>query len=299
MSVSESNAAAPRGPQRVEELSYGHVLAVMSAMDVAAVLHGPRAVAEYVNDDFARLLGYESTTAVVGKPVHEIVHLASMASRNRDARMLVDGEVRTLHVRRTLVHRTGRPVFAWVVKRQVSVEGRLLTLTMVTESADTPEALTGERERWLSEHDELTGLLNRRGLSNFVRSGAMQFPVAVVVIDIDGLKSLNDRYGHAAGDAAICAYASLLTAAAVPLGGAASRFGGDEFVVVLPTDVASPEWVDSDVCTAAMEIGGGRVELSATVGRAEARDLDGIDEARAVADLLMYEARSVRNVTRE
>ncbi len=82
--------------------------------------------------------------------------------------------------------------------------------------------------------DPLTGLLNRRGILDALDAalGAAP-PVSILLLDLDGFKRINDRHGHAAGDATLAAFASLL-AASVGQEGVAGRLGGDEFLVVLP-----------------------------------------------------------------
>jgi diguanylate cyclase (GGDEF)-like protein len=86
----------------------------------------------------------------------------------------------------------------------------------------------------LSRTDPLTGCLNRRGLEDRVaRAIAVGRPFAIVTLDLDGLKEINDRDGHAAGDALLCAAAARL-ADAVRANDAVGRLGGDEFAVVLP-----------------------------------------------------------------
>lgn len=90
-----------------------------------------------------------------------------------------------------------------------------------------------------SEHDALTGLLNRRGFDNVLDRTLMHRrryggAVAVLYIDLDGMKALNDGCGHAAGDAGLAMVGAALRAT---LRGTdfAARLGGDEFAVVLPS----------------------------------------------------------------
>ncbi len=82
--------------------------------------------------------------------------------------------------------------------------------------------------------DTLTGLLNRRGLDEALALlQAEEQPVAVVAIDIDHFKSINDRYGHAAGDLALQALAKLMNDGSRS-GDTVARAGGEEFVMLLP-----------------------------------------------------------------
>jgi diguanylate cyclase (GGDEF)-like protein len=83
--------------------------------------------------------------------------------------------------------------------------------------------------------DPLTGLLNRTGLYQAIDAGAdeLRAPRAVVVIDLDRFKDVNDREGHLAGDRALAAFAADLVSV-VRDGDLAVRSGGDEFTLVLP-----------------------------------------------------------------
>ena len=95
-----------------------------------------------------------------------------------------------------------------------------------------------EEMRFLAEHDPLTRLYNRRAFNHRLRVEAARSrrygkPFALVVLDVDGFKSINDRHGHMAGDSALARVADLLSH---ELRGpdAAFRIGGDEFALILP-----------------------------------------------------------------
>jgi diguanylate cyclase len=91
-----------------------------------------------------------------------------------------------------------------------------------------------ERLRYLAEHDDLTGLLNRRALIAHLddRLAAGQpGPVALIFLNLDRLKAVNDHLGHKAGDRFIEVFAQLLRDAA-GRSATVARFGGDEFAIV-------------------------------------------------------------------
>lgn len=90
----------------------------------------------------------------------------------------------------------------------------------------------------LAVRDPLTGLYNRRGLLSHLRqwlswSARYDRPLGVALIDVDGFKAINDRYGHATGDAALQAISTVISDV-VRSSDLVGRFGGDEFVVLAP-----------------------------------------------------------------
>jgi two-component system, cell cycle response regulator len=92
--------------------------------------------------------------------------------------------------------------------------------------------------RSLARHDHLTGLLTRREMDRvldeeLIRSHRYGHPVALMLIDLDHFKQVNDTYGHVSGDAALRAVASVVSQCARDTDRAA-RYGGDELAVLLP-----------------------------------------------------------------
>jgi diguanylate cyclase (GGDEF)-like protein len=86
--------------------------------------------------------------------------------------------------------------------------------------------------------DALTGILNRRAAQErleeeLARASRHGLPLSLLLIDVDGLKAINDRGGHHAGDRALCRTAAAMTAAA-RLDDVCGRWGGDEFVLLAP-----------------------------------------------------------------
>lgn len=99
-------------------------------------------------------------------------------------------------------------------------------------------AQVNERLQNLATMDGLTGVMNHRSLMEFLsshmkRNSVIGSPCSVVLLDVDNFKQLNDQYGHMAGDDALRTIAQVLRQSAPP-GSGVGRYGGEEFMVVLP-----------------------------------------------------------------
>lgn len=153
-------------------------------------------------------------------------------------------------------------------------------------------------------HDALTGLPNRalfmdrlrRVQAACSRSGP---PFALLMLDLDGLKDVNDRLGHAAGDALLAEFAQRLRRTARG-SDTPARLGGDEFALIL-TPVRSPAVVDDvvrrlrDALQAPFDIDGTQVPLRASIGGATVpMEADSLEALLALADQRMYAQKRQR-----
>lgn len=151
-------------------------------------------------------------------------------------------------------------------------------------------------------HDTLTGALNRRGLmsllsNHFALARATGGSAALLLLDLDDFKPVNDNLGHAAGDEILVGLAAALqdwTGGNVQ----PARLGGDEFAVVLPDcDASLAERVAGDILTGLRQKifsgSGHSVSLSGSIGVALMPDHgDTPDEILGSADLAMYDAKA-------
>ncbi|KAA0891714.1 sensor domain-containing diguanylate cyclase [Oryzomonas rubra] len=150
-----------------------------------------------------------------------------------------------------------------------------------------------ENLRYLSTHDSLTNLYNRAYFEAEMSrlAASRDFPVSIVIADIDGLKTINDNYGHDEGDRLIRMAADLLLSA-FRAGDVVSRIGGDEFAVLLPhTDLetaqAAVQRIIQGGCRPRREKNGYSRGLS--LGVATACDASELSAALKLADRRMYQ----------
>ena len=144
--------------------------------------------------------------------------------------------------------------------------------------------------------DPLTSALNRRAFSAVLadrsRSGRELANGVVAVVDLDGLKGLNDQFGHAAGDAALLALAGALRAC-IGSDGLLFRWGGDEFVILLNgarAADANRRFSNLNEQLMAVAIPGSEtpLDLRASVGCSEFADSASLQQAIEEADRAMY-----------
>lgn len=144
--------------------------------------------------------------------------------------------------------------------------------------------------------DALTGLLNRRGfekgIANYFTDGTTgENKIAVVSIDMDGLKEINDTLGHSAGDEALKGIAHCLESV-LKEGEIAARIGGDEFEAILVLN--SPARIGQFIRSFRNSIKKANAEknaeytLSASIGTCEVSDWDSLMECMNKADKIMY-----------
>ena len=159
-----------------------------------------------------------------------------------------------------------------------------------------------ETLRTLADHDGLTGLFNRRRFEEELHrqaaaAGRYGRQAAVVVLDLDDFKTINDRYGHAVGDAVLRRVADVL-GGRLRATDSAGRLGGDEFAVILDgADVAVAQRVAAELARDLAEAvlpDGPEVRATASVGAAAITAKDGLGALHA-ADQAMYAAKRRRS----
>ncbi|MBC7984407.1 MAG: GGDEF domain-containing protein [Candidatus Obscuribacterales bacterium] len=157
------------------------------------------------------------------------------------------------------------------------------------------------RARHLAYHDALTGLPNRSLLWNRMKQAHQQAvrdkkQVALLFLDLDDFKFVNDRFGHAAGDHLLKQVAKRLTSS-IRGGDTACRYGGDEFIVMLPSVVDEHSVFAAanklrELLTPPYSIGDRLIAVNVSIGLALCGAQDNYEELIKQADLAMYNAKA-------
>jgi len=233
--------------------------------------------------DVRRLLGSEQEGA------WEV--LARYASRSEPGK----------YVETTAVSRSGKRIpFHVSVSESVSGGKKFYTTIM----RDVSQIKAYEEDlKFLANTDSLTHLYNRRQLypilqTELDRAVRKKVPFSVLLIDIDHFKKFNDTYGHAGGDLLLVGFAEKLRSAIRRMD-SAFRFGGEEFVVLLPETRGQDAMVPAERFRQRIADGlfpmppdGQPVSATVSVGIAGYRDGDTVDDVIRHADLAMYAAKS-------
>jgi diguanylate cyclase (GGDEF)-like protein len=134
--------------------------------------------------------------------------------------------------------------------------------------------------------DDLTQILNRRGLLRRLASALVSPGWVVAYVDVDRFKSINDSGGHSAGDDALRSVARVMTATASP-GSIIGRLGGDEFIVASPPE-ADPTAVGHRIRNGILQMDG---HLSVSIGVASGEESHEVDELLNHADMALRRAK--------
>jgi diguanylate cyclase (GGDEF)-like protein/PAS domain S-box-containing protein len=179
-----------------------------------------------------------------------------------------------------------------------TVEGLVVNAIDITALAESRARL-----RHLAHHDPLTELPNRASLTDRLQDALTAAVVRgsrvnLIYCDLDGLKSVNDRHGHEAGDHVLREVAARLVGA-TRAGDAVARMGGDEFVVLVEEgDERAVETLMSRITDAIAKPivlpGGATASITITAGAAAADGRAGVDDLLRRADAAMYAAKGDR-----
>ena len=192
----------------------------------------------FVSQGCARLTGYEPEDLINNR----VASYASLMDEEDSERIL--GEVQaaldndeSFSVEYGLTRQDGSRIWVWERGRGVEEEDGTVVLEGIVLDISDRKTLENELEE-MATRDPLTGLFNRREMSRVLeeeldRARRYQRPMAVLWVDFDHFKDVNDTFGHAAGDSVLRSISRLLLGSVRSVD-AIGRFGGEEFVIVLP-----------------------------------------------------------------
>lgn len=278
---------------------------VQRSSDVFTIVD-PVGAVRYQSPSFERLTGTAAPDSL-GRPVEELLH---PDDAGRLLRLLTDRTVAAAPLALRWRHgadgwRETETLVTDLVE-DPSVGGWVLNTRDVTERArlERERRALEERLAWRASHDTLTGLANRAAFADRLdelASGPGDADFAVLFVDLDRFKPVNDTLGHAAGDHVLCTVADRMRTSV--RGGAdgrdpdlVCRLGGDEFAVILTGASTSRACASArrllDVIAQPINVAGIEVSITTAIGVAVSRpDREHPEQAVRHADLAMYHAK--------
>lgn len=251
-----------------------------------------------VNDALCRITGY-TRAELKATTLRALTHPEDVDLDAGSLQELVDGRTPSYQIEKRYRHAWGHYVWGLLTVSLVRDDrGRALHLVSQVQDISERKELA-QRLEYLIDHDFLTGLVNRRRFEQELSREAERVarygaPSAVLVIDLDNFKDVNDAFGHKAGDDLLKGVAGAVRHR-IRQTDLLARIGGDEFAVLLPQTDIDQAQVAADGLVKAMGrhvavLGDRSIHVTASVGLAM---FDGLSAAEvlACADLAMYEAK--------
>ncbi len=267
---------------------------------IGMALVGPGGRFLQVNRAFSEIVGYEQDE-LLSKTFLDLTHPDDAATNVEHLERMLAEEIDTYQIEKRYVHKDGHDVWAFLSASLVRDEdgGPLYIIFQIQDI--TERKVLGERLRHRAFHDPLTELPNRQLFIDRLaqahrRAGRRSSSkIAVLFMDVDGFKVVNDSLGHRAGDLLLVVVSQRLRRCLRPEDTLA-RFGGDEFVVLLE-NVSGPEQALRVAERIAEElkrpfaVDGRELFVSVSVGIAVGAALGDPEDLVRDADTAMYRAK--------
>ncbi len=258
-------------------------------------------------DDGRYMLFNEACAAIVGRNPADVVGVtdrvlfdeAQLAIFRQQDQTAFEAE-QTISLEETMLRTDGVPRILRTVKRALPTADGSAPRYLLGISQDVTEERSVEaRLAYMAMHDALTGLPNRASFSEYVEREAKlataEEPIALLYLDVDHFKHINDSKGHAAGDALLCQVAARLTKLLSP-DDLVARLGGDEFALVVRQvrDGGIERFAERLLSTLLppFDLDGVNEHVTCSIGIAIAPDHAGDDDVlMRHADLALYAAK--------
>lgn len=251
-----------------------------------------------VNNAFCRITGH-SERELKAKPLRSLTHPDDIDLDAPLLLQLLNGEIPSYQVEKRCLHAWGQYIWMMITVSFVrNAEGKALYLIMQFQNISERKELAGHLE-YLVDHDFLTGLFNRRHFERELahevdRIARYGSPGVVLLIDVDNFKTINDTFGHMAGDDLLKGIAGLLRHR-MRNTDILARIGGDEFAILLPQTNTVQAAVVADGFVKALHkqtamLANQLITITVSIGVASFDDISDT-EVLARADVAMYAAK--------
>lgn len=250
----------------------------------------PDGTYRYVNRAFADGVG-RNMSEIIGKKIWDVFSQDEADKRYATVKWVFEnGKTKVIEVR--VPRPEGDTYYITTVKPILNEQNEVISVICISKEITDRKRMEQELQH-LSTHDILTGLYNRNFFE--VEMARIQqgrnFPVSIVVVDVDNLKVVNDRFGHPAGDDMLRKAAQLLRSS-FRAEDVVARIGGDEFSILLPeTDGTGTGTIIERLRSNLKALDDPWLNLS--VGMASGAEGSDLSEVMRLADDRMYQEKAV------
>jgi len=256
---------------------------------------------QYANREVCEALG-KPPDEIIGKSVEDLLASDSARAQMVNNRTVFEKRQTVTAVEQAETVLSDEDRYFWSVKVPLFDDDNEVYALLGVSTDITERKHLEDKLHQLAMMDGLTGLFNRRHFLELAekearRTGRYSQKLGFLMIDIDHFKSINDIYGHAAGDRALQEFAEVLESV-VREADFVARYGGEEFVAALPETTLPGSGVLAERIRAAVEKievttdDGQVVKFTASIGGTHLLEGDDAEKALSRADKALYEAKS-------
>lgn len=287
---------------------------VLAALDAGVVIHGADTAILEANQRARELLGIRDLDGrLANDPAWTFyeVDMSPMTIERFPVMQVLANQKPLSHMPMVVHTPEGDEVFVDVsALPRFDDDGELLEVAVTFIDVTQREARRRDTELLnvqlaeLAITDDLTRLANRRGIIDAAKSALAwsrrhSEPLSLLMVDLDRFKQVNDRFGHAGGDSLLLTMAIRITES-LRSQDSVGRFGGEEFLVVLPGADAKAALEIAERIRAQVEAAGKEMDVTASVGAATLGPGEPLESGIVRADEAMYQAKAAgRNAVRE
>lgn len=252
------------------------------------------------NDRLCEILGY-SRAELASMSWANLTHPDDRAMDIVQMKRILAGEIDGYTLDKRFFRRNGEIVYTLVSVGCVRTPDGALHQFVGMMQDITQRKVLEQKLYWLAHTDSLTHLPNRRHFLEQVELELTRFkryatPVALLMFDLDHFKQVNDRYGHAAGDAVLC-HVAAVTRQMLRKTDASGRIGGEEFAVLLPETDLESAWqlaqrLGQTIASSPVDTEAGTIAVTLSIGVTLFAPIDATaDAVLSRADRALYRAK--------
>lgn len=214
---------------KLKESESKHRILVENTKDGIAIIQNN--LIKYINPGMAEMLGYKAHQMMETYLLEYILPKNRIKSTKTSEYYFIKNSVNSYET--TFKHKAGNNVYVVITNKKITFQGKPANMIVVHDITNHKAA--EEKLRYLSFHDSMTGLYNRAFFIEELKrlNTRRQLPLSIIMGDVNGLKLINDTFGHHEGDNLLKRIANILKKSC-RVEDVVSRWGGDEFVIPLP-----------------------------------------------------------------